>query len=384
MSTSPSSIPLSVLDLTPVVSGSDTAEAVRRTLDLAQQTEAAGYRRYWVAEHHLNPGVAGVAPVLAIALVAQATARIRVGSGAVLAGHHTALELVEQFGLLDALHPDRLDLGLGRSANRGAQQPTAPPAPVPAAALNGLPLPPPPAGLAAQFASPRFRAQQTLLGAGGGSQSYPDQINDLLALVEGTHHQDGVELHALPGEGAGFEVWILGSSGGESAQLAGKLGLPFGANYHVAPHRVLEAVESYREAFVASERLAAPQVIVSADVVVADTDEEARRQAAGYRHWVHSIRSGTGAIPYPSPAEAAELPWTSEQQDLVADRLATQFVGSPQRVVEGLQQLAEATAADELLITTITHDHRARVRSYQLLAEAWTVDGHHPNHRRTT
>ncbi|TDT33285.1 LLM class flavin-dependent oxidoreductase [Naumannella halotolerans] len=371
-------IPFSVLDLTPISSGSDARQAVLNTIDLAQRAEAAGYHRYWVAEHHLNPGVAGSAPILTIGLIAAATSTIRVGSGAVLAGNHGSLDLVEQFGLLDLLYPGRLDLGLGRSAHRrsgpppGTEPPAAPPAPQStASAPNGLLLPAPPAALGKVFGSPRFRAQQELLSGNEIGQPYPEQVADILALLDGTYNVEDQELHAQPGEHAGLEVWILGSSGGESAQLAGRLGLPFGANYHVAPRGVLDAVEGYRAAFTPSSRLSRPWTIVSADVVVADTESEARELAAGYRHWVHSIRSGQGAIAYPSPAEAAELPWSPQEQELVEDRLQTQFVGSPGQVAERLRQLQEATDADELLITSITHDHDDRVRSHELLAKHW-------------
>jgi luciferase family oxidoreductase group 1 len=166
-------------------------------------------------------------------------------------------------------------------------------------------------------------------------------------------------------------VWILGSSGGESAQLAGKHGLAFGANYHVAPSSVLEAVEAYREAFEPSAVLDRPKVLVSADVVVGPDDETARRLAAGYGLWVRSIRTGAGAIPFPTPEEVLAHEWTDEDDSLVADRVDTQFVGSPETVVAGLDVLVADTGADELLITTITHDHADRVRSYQLLADAW-------------
>ena len=177
---------------------------------------------------------------------------------------------------------------------------------------------------------------------------------------------------AIPGEGAEVEVWILGSSGGDSAQLAGELGLPFGANYHVSPATVLEAVEAYRNAFRPSATLAEPHVLVSADVVVAPDDDTARELASGYGLWVLSIRNGQGAIDFPTPAEAAAHEWSEDERDLVADRTATQFVGSPHTVADQLQVLADETGADELLVTTITHGHADRVRSYELLAQEWS------------
>lgn len=175
----------------------------------------------------------------------------------------------------------------------------------------------------------------------------------------------------MPGEGADVDVWILGSSGGESAEVAGARGLPFAANYHVSPATVLEAVEGYRSFFQPSDTLDKPYVSVSADVVVADDDATARELATGYGLWVRSIRNAEGAIDFPAPDEARTYEWSDADRALVQDRLDTQFVGSPTTVARRLAQLQEATGADELLITTITHDHADRVRSYELLAEEW-------------
>ncbi|HZZ49942.1 MAG TPA: LLM class flavin-dependent oxidoreductase [Pseudonocardia sp.] len=163
----------------------------------------------------------------------------------------------------------------------------------------------------------------------------------------------------------------MGSSGGQSAQVAGRNGLRFAANYHVSPGTVLEAAEGYRAAFHASDALDEPYVRVSADVVVAENEVTARELATGYGPWVHSIRSGAGAIPFPTPAQARAHHWTDDDRALVADRITTQFVGSPRQVADQLELLREATDAGELIITTITHDHTDRVRSYELLAHEW-------------
>ena len=221
--------------------------------------------------------------------------------------------------------------------------------------------------------SPRFATHARLLQqTGATTPDYAQQIEDILALLRGAYRSaEGVEAHATPGEGANVEVWILGSSGGERAQLAGQLGLPFGPNYHVAPASVLDAVAAYRKAFEPSAVLDRPKLLVSADVVVGPDDETARWLAAGYGLWVRSLRTGAGAIPFPAPEEALAHRWAAGEYSLVADRADTQFVGSPATVVAGLEMLAAETAADELPITTITHDHSARVRSYELLAEAW-------------
>ncbi|WP_316755813.1 LLM class flavin-dependent oxidoreductase [Streptomyces herbicida] len=371
-----SDIPLGVLDLVPVSSGSTATEALRNSIDLARQAESFGYARYWFAEHHLNPGVAGTSPAVVLALTASATSTIRLGSGAVQLGHRTALSTVEEFGLIDALHPGRLDLGLGRS---GGRPPGGSATPLPAAtpvedgfAPNGLRIPPR-FSFEHLLGSPRIALQrELLLLPNAESQDYGEQIEDILALLAGTYRSaDGVEAHVVPGEGADVEIWILGSSGGQSAEVAGRNGLRFAANYHVSPATVLEAAEGYRAAFQPSDVLDKPYVSVSADVVVAEDDEAARDLATGYGLWVRSIRTAEGAIQFPTPDEARAHAWSDADRALVQDRLDTQFVGSPGRVADQLEQLQEATGADELLITTITHGHADRVRSYELLAEEW-------------
>jgi alkanesulfonate monooxygenase SsuD/methylene tetrahydromethanopterin reductase-like flavin-dependent oxidoreductase (luciferase family) len=367
----------------PVCSGSTPADAVRNSLDLVVRAERFGYSRYWFAEHHLNPGVAGTSPIIMMALAAGATTRIRLGSGAVQMGHRTALATVEEFGLLDAAYPGRLDLGVGRSAGRPAEPALVGAASASASAgyaPNGLRIPKrfSPTHL---LGSPRVAMQKRLLQLPGASpQNYPEQVLDILALLAGTYvSQEGVEAHVVPGEGARTEIWILGSSGGESAVVAGEQGLRFAANYHVSPASVLEAVEGYRAAFRPSAALERPYVAVSADVVVADDEPTARRLAAGYAAWVLSIRTGAGAIPFPRPCEVEYRRWTDDERELVEDRVETQFVGDASRVADQLEQLSEATGADELIVTTITHDHHDRVRSYWLLAEEWRRRGGRPS-----
>ena len=373
------STPLSVLDLVPVSSGSTASQALRNTIDLAKQAERLGYARYWFAEHHLNPGVAGTSPAVVLALTAGATSTIRLGSGAVQMGHRTALSTVEEFGLLDAAYPGRFDLGLGRSGG-GPRESRAPALAGGGAAAtvvdgrtpNGL-LIPPRFSVKRLLGSPRFALQKTLLQLPHAeSQNYTEQVGDVLALIAGTYRSpEGEEAQVVPGEGAAVQVWILGSSGGESAEVAGQRGLRFAANYHVSPGTVLEAVDGYRAAFKPSAELERPHVSVSADVVVAGTEAEARELATGYGLWVRSIRTAEGAIPFPTPEQARGYQWTDDDRALVTDRTDTQFVGSPGQVADKLEQLRDATEADELIVTTITHDHADRVRSYRLLAEEW-------------
>jgi alkanesulfonate monooxygenase SsuD/methylene tetrahydromethanopterin reductase-like flavin-dependent oxidoreductase (luciferase family) len=367
--------PLSVLDLVPVVSGEGPSDALRNSMDLARQAERLGYARYWVAEHHLNPGVAGTSPAVVIALLAGATSTIRVGSGAVLLGHRTALGTIEEFGLLDAAFPGRIDLGLGRS---GGKPPTSdqgdlPPVPlVDGRTAEGLLVPPKPS-IQHLLGSPRFQLQRELLHLPGAqSADYGEQVDDILAFVAGTYRsRDGVPAQVVPGEGADLQLWVLGSSGGESAQVAGKRGLRFATNYHVNPSGVLEAAAAYRAAFEPSDELARPHVAVSADVVVADDEDTARELATGYGLWVRSIRTAEGAIPFPTPDEARAWDWSEEDRALVQDRIDTQFVGNAAQVADQLEVLQRGVGADELVVTTITHDHDDRVRSYELLAQEW-------------
>lgn len=365
----PDPAPLSVLDLSPVASGSTAAEALHRTLDLARRCEAAGYRRYWLAEHHFAPGVASAAPAVLIGAVAGATSTIRVGSAAVLLGHRTALSVAEEFGTLAALHGDRIDLGLGKSGHRPG------PAPDPERGdrvVDGL-LVPAPFGGGGVLASPAFRAMAALLKQPGAEpEPFTEQLTAILDLVAGRHRTaDGVPVVAVAASAGRPQVWVLGSSAGESAQAAGALGLPFATNYHVSPAGVLEAAQAYRESFRPSPALDRPHLAVSADVTVAETDERAAELAAGYPLWVLSIRNGSGARPFPSPAEVAAHVWTDEERALVDDRVRTQFVGSPATVAERLATLQRVTGADELVVTTITHDHEARARSFELLAQEW-------------
>lgn len=369
-------VPLSVLDLSPVCEGSTPAQALRNTIDLARRCEAAGYRRYWVAEHHFTEGVASSSPAVLIAAIAAATSVIRVGSGAVQLGHQTAAVVAEAFGTLSGLYPGRIDLGLGRSMQKRREVVAAAEAGSDgsgrARTVNGL-LIPAHYSAAQMYKSPRFAAQPALLQqAGAQSADFGEQVDDILAFLGGEFRTpSGLDMTAVPAVGADAEVWILGSSAGQSAQVAGALGLPFAANYHVSPSTVLEAVEAYRAAFRPSRVLSAPHVLVSADVMVAPTDDEARSLAGGYPLWVRSIRCGDGAMPFPSPDTVAAFTWTDADLALVADRVATQFVGSPAAVAGQLRVLQEATGADELLVTSVTHAHADRVRSHELLAREW-------------
>jgi alkanesulfonate monooxygenase SsuD/methylene tetrahydromethanopterin reductase-like flavin-dependent oxidoreductase (luciferase family) len=352
--------------------------------DLVQVAEQLGYRRYWFAEHHLNSGVAGSAPALLIAMAGATTEHIRLGSGGVQSGHRTALSVVEEFGLLDAMYPGRIDLGIGRSGGRTffkdklerseRQEAGGEPAVRKDRYTdNGLLIPVAPS-LRHLAGAPRISLTARMLQQEDAkSAEYGDLVRDILGLLDGSYRSnDGLDPHPVPGAGARVEPWILGSSPGESAEVAGRQGLRFAASYHISPATALSAARAYREAFVPSADLERPYLAVSADVVVGHDDETARHVAAGYAEWVRSIRCGEGAIPFPDPVEASRRDWTPEDEALVHDRVASQIVGSPGTVVQGLARLQEATQADELIVTTITHSHQDRVRSYALLARAWS------------
>ena len=376
---------------------------------LAVDLDQLGYRRVWYAEHHLAPGVASAAPAVLAAAVAARTSRIRVGSGAVLLSTTSPLVAAEQFGTIAALHPGRVDLGLGRAftvppsakpggagksdvgrSDAGSTCPTPerptpprPPTPSPRPArrrsavprlVDGLYVPPaPPNGLNDPALRERILAQQDVIGAHRKPAGFREEVELVLDLQRGTYRdRTGGAYTSPPVEGAAFELWLLASSGGESATVAGALGLPLAANFHVSPATILDTVAAYRAAFRPGV-LAEPYVTVSADVLVAQTQERARVLAEPFADWVLSIRRGErGAIAYPSPSAATA--WTDRpdaERALVADRVDTRIVGDPATVVERLETLQRVTGADELLVTTATHDPAETRRSFELLAQAW-------------
>jgi alkanesulfonate monooxygenase SsuD/methylene tetrahydromethanopterin reductase-like flavin-dependent oxidoreductase (luciferase family) len=368
-------VPLSILDLAPVSEGSDAATALRDTVDLARRAEQWGFKRYWIAEHHFV-AVASSSPAVLIGQIAAATDTIRVGAAAVQLGQTTAVAVVESFGMLDAFHPGRIDLGVGRSGQRrrealkdGESRPKEPKPTEEWRDVDGV-IVPPPFDISALMRNPRLRARMSVLQQPEAvAPDFGQQVADILAMLHGSYQIDGVEAHAVPGEGAGLIPWVFGSSKGQSAQVAGAHGLPFVASYHITPATALDAIDAYRAAFRPSAALAEPYVVVSADVVVADDTATARDLASSYGHWVYSIRACDGAIPYPDPDTVEPL--TDEQLAVVKDRTATQFVGDPEEVADKLETLQRVTAADELVITSVTHRHADRLRSHELIAKRW-------------
>ena len=365
-------IPLSILDLSPVSAGSDPATALRNTVELAQRAEQWGFKRFWIAEHHFV-AVASASPAVLIGQIAAATNTIRVGSAAVQLGHHTAVAVVESFGMLDAFYPGRIDLGLGRSGQRRAkpapEKPRPPKPPRVWHEVDGVVVPTP-FDLRKMLGLGQIQATLAVLQQPEAvTPDFDEQVGDIIAMLTGTYRVNGYDLHAVPGEGADLTPWIFGSTKGPSAELAGRLGLPFVGSYHITPATALEAIDAYRAAFVPSQKLRRPYVVASADIVVADDSATARHLASSYGHWVYSIRAGGGAVPYPDPDTCEPL--TDDQLELVKDRTATQFVGDPDEVAERLEALQRVTGADELVVTSVTHRHRDRLRSHELIAQRW-------------
>ena len=367
-------VPLSILDLAVVGEGSTGADAIRASLDLAVEADRLGYRRVWYAEHHLAPGVASASPAVLAALAAGRTTNIRVGSGAVLLSTTSPLVAAEQFGAIAAAYPGRVDLGLGRAFTPPPTSSGAPARrrvePTPARVVDGLHVPAsPPFDYNDSELRERFLAHARVLATGRQSADFRSELEVVLALQAGELRAEGRSFVSPPVQHADLDLWVLASSGGESARVAGELGLPLAANFHVSPSSVLETVASYRAAFRPGV-LAEPYVTVSVDVLAADTDAEAERLADGFADWVLSIRRGPGASTYPRPGTSSPL--SDADRALVRDRLETRVVGGPATVVEKLSTLQRATGADELLVTTQTHDPADTRRSFALLAAAWS------------
>lgn len=322
---------LSLLDLSPVPDGVTTRQALANTRDLAQHAERLGYHRYWLAEHHNMPGIASAATSVVIGNVAGATSRIRVGAGGIMLPNHSPLVIAEQFGTLAELYPGRIDLGLGRAP--GTDQLTA-------------------------------HALRRSLS--GDVNQFPNDVLELMAYFRPA--EPGQRVRAVPGEGTNVPVWILGSSL-YGAQLAAALGLPYAFASHFAPAELDRALEVYRTRFEPSEHLDKPYVMLGVNVVAAPTDEEAAYLFSSLQQAFVNLRSGRpGKLPAPVENFAAQIdPMAKAMLD---QALTCAIVGSPEKVRTGLNAFIERTGADELMVTAQVHDHAARVRSFELLAEA--------------
>jgi luciferase family oxidoreductase group 1 len=326
-------LPISVLDLAPVVSGSTAAEAFRNMVELARLTERLGYTRFWLAEHHGMPSIASSVPEILIEHVASATERIRVGSGGIMLPNHPPLRIAEAFHTLETLHPGRIDLGIGRAPGTD---------PVTSSALRPFD--------AEQF--PQQLAELTGLSRGEFPAGHP--FHRVRVVPEGV---------ALP------PVWLLGSSGA-SARLAGSLGMGYAFASHFSPTPAGPALQAYRDAFQPSDAFPRPHAIVAVSAVAAETEEEAARLASSMQlSWIR-LQRGHFA-PLPSPEEAASYPYTEQDRAVAASYRRLQVIGTPPQARARIDALVHGTAADEVMVTTVVHDHAARLRSYALLAGEW-------------
>lgn len=321
---------LSVLDLANIGDGFTAADALANALDLAQHAEAAGYHRFWLAEHHNFDGIASAATAVCIGHVAGGTSTIRVGAGGIMLPNHSPMVIAEQFGTLATLYPGRIDLGLGRAP--GTDQNT----------------------------------MRALRRGADSAEHFPQDVMELRDLLGPP--QEHQTLHAIPGENTKVPLWILGSSL-FGAQLGAALGLPYAFASHFAPQALMQAVQIYRERFEPSEQLAKPYVMVGCNVIVADTEEEAKRLfTSSQQTFTRMVRGGRGKLP--PPIDDIETFWSSAEKAQVSSMLACSFYGSPETILEKIQPLIDATGADELMVSAAIWDHKARVRSFELLAEA--------------
>jgi luciferase family oxidoreductase group 1 len=321
--------PFSVLDTTPVIQGGDATQAFRNTLDLARHAEGWGYRRYWLAEHHNMPGIASAATSVVIGHVAGGTSTIRVGSGGVMLPNHAPLVIAEQFGTLASLYPGRIDLGLGRAPGTD------------------------------------MRTAQALRRNMSGADTFPQDVLELQHYFKVA--EPGQLVRAVPGAGLNVPIWLLGSSL-FSAQLAALLGLPFSFASHFAPDAMMAALHVYRSQFKPSEQLDRPYAMLGLTICAADTDAEAARLFTSLQQqWTELRRGAPGALP--PPVDSMDGRWSDAEREGLGHALALAIVGSPQTVRRRLESFIARTRADEIIMTSQIYDHRARVRSYEIVAD---------------
>ncbi|WP_336052414.1 LLM class flavin-dependent oxidoreductase [Streptomyces sp. CA2R101] len=355
-------VPLSVLDLVTVGAGRTASDAVRTAVGIARTAERRGFHRYWVAEHHSMPGVASSSPAVLLAHLAAHTERIRLGSGGVMLPNHAPLVIAEQFGTLEAMAPGRIDLGLGRAP--GTDGATA-------AALRRTERPP-----SSQLRSSRGYPHHE------GADEFPQQLAELTRFLDDSF-PDGhpyARIHAVPGpvqatSPGGVQsrhrppLWLLGSSG-FSARLAGSLGLPFAFAHHFSAANTLPALDLYRASFRPSEVLSEPYALIGVAALAAEEEREARRQVMTGALSMVRLRTGRPGL-VPSPEEAEAYGFSDMERDFVDTWLGNVIHGTPDAVRQGLDDLAQRTGADELMITANAHGGPARLRSYELIADAY-------------
>ncbi|MEH7399475.1 LLM class flavin-dependent oxidoreductase [Gottfriedia acidiceleris] len=327
-----SEIPLSVLDLAPVVEGSTPADAFKNSLDLAQHAEKWGYHRYWFAEHHNMPAVASSATSVVIGHIASGTSTIRVGSGGIMLPNHAPLVIAEQFGTLESLHPGRIDLGLGRAP--GSDMSTT-------------------------------RALRRDLRS---HEDFPAQLEELRNYFNPPGGIGSLTVQAVPGEGLNIPIWLLGSSG-FSAQLAAELGLPFAFAAHFAPDYTVQAMQLYHNNFKPSEVLDEPYAMIGLNVVVADTDQEAKRLfTTQQQSFLNLVRGGKPALLKPPVDDMDEI-WSPFEKETLENQMKLSAIGTIETVTEKLQAVLNITKADEIMVNGSVFDHAARLYSYELLSK---------------
>ena len=321
---------LSILDLVRVTAATDARGAIDNARDLAVHAERWGYERFWVAEHHNMIGIASAATSLVLAHVAAGTQRIRVGAGGIMLPNHAPIVIAEQFGTLAAMHPGRIDLGLGRAP--GTDQHTA-------------------------------RALRRTLA---GNDDFPQDVLELQAYFRAARPNQAVQ--AVPAAGTDVPLWILGSST-YGAQLAAELGLPYAFASHFAPDMLLPALRIYRDRFKPSDQLAAPHAMIGVNIVAADTDAEARRLATTQQMAFVNMFRGVRGVSQP-PIDDIDDFWSPTERAQAGAMLARSIVGSPDTVRTGIADLVAETGADELMIVSDVYDHAARLHSFRLIADA--------------
>jgi luciferase family oxidoreductase group 1 len=326
-------VPLSILDQSPIVAGATPRDAIAATIELARLAEKLGYQRYWLAEHHAMRGLADASPEMLLARLTAETSRIRLGTGGIMLPHYTALKVAESFRMLDALAPGRIDLGIGRAPGGG--------------------------GLVSAALESRDVA------------TFPQQVSDVIDFLDGTTPAESPfsSLTAMPSGRTSPDVWLLGSSE-YGALLAAEMGLPYALAHFIAGDAAA-ITRAYRDRFVPSARYAAPRVIVAAAAIVASTDEEAEALTWPLALWRMRLFRGL-STPVPSLEETGQYPWTPRERDEVR-RTRRVIAGSPATVRRKIETLVEEHAADEAMIVTITSDYASRLRSYELLAEAFAI-----------
>jgi luciferase family oxidoreductase group 1 len=317
----------SILDLAPVPEGSRAGDALRNTIDLARHADRLGYTRYWLAEHHNMVGIASAATAVVIGQVAAATSRIRVGAGGIMLPNHAPMVIAEQFGTLEELFPGRIDLGLGRAP--GTDQMTL-------RALRVNPM---------------------------DADRFPEDVRELQALLADV--QPGQTLRAVPGSGTNVPLWILGSSLFGS-QLAAGFGLPYAFASHFAPDALMQAMQVYRAQFRPSEQLASPYAMAGVNIIAAETDAEAQRLFTSAQQRATGIFRGVRGY-LPPPIDDIERFWSPSEKMQVGRMLACSIIGGPETVRLGLEAFIAKTGADELMIAAAIFDHKARIRSYEIL-----------------